>query len=187
MRGVQRVLFNGRMIRYESGNSSDERPTAMRITLPLMICAALTASGCATISESRFNPLNWMEQSTNARTSDGALRPLVPNTGTTQIVDARSLVQSVSAVSVERLTNGVMIRATGIGSSVGQYNAQLVPVSNTGGVLTLAFRIENAGGGAGSAQSRQITAARVLKFAELSGVRSVRVQANSNQRTVRVR
>jgi len=48
----------------------------------------------------------------------------------------------------------------------------------------LAFRIEGvANAGTNSAFSRQVTVARVLTLADLAGVRTIRVQSATNQRS----
>lgn len=70
------------------------------------------------------------------------LRPLVPANRATKVVDSRGAIETVATLSVEKTPDGALIRATGIASTQGQFNAQLVPVSNEGGTLTLAFRIK---------------------------------------------
>lgn len=181
MRGVQRVLFNSLLIRYPRRNESDERPSQMRITLSLALCAVLAVSGCARISDSRLNPLNWFGQSTSGQvTNAGELRPLVPENRATKIVDGRGLVQSVSSLFVERTPSGAIVRATGIVTGANPFNAQLVPVSLENGVYTFEFRVE-ASQAAGGRQS--ITAARALTMADLAGVRTIRIQSATNQRS----
>ena len=157
----------------------------MRVSLPLLLCAALAVTGCARVADSRMNPLNWFGTSTSAPlTASGELRPLVPANRTTRVVDGRGSIQSVTAMGIEKVPNGAIVRATGVASTHGQFNAQLVPVSNEGGVLTLAFRIEGvANAGTNTAFSRQVTAARVLTFAELAAVRTIRVQSATNQQS----
>jgi len=158
----------------------------MRVSLPLLLCAALATTGCARVSESRLNPLNWLGASQSAPlTAGGQLKPLVPVDRQTKVTDTRGGIETVTGLTIERLPNGAMVRATGVASTQGQFNAQLVPVSNTGGVLTLAFRIEAAAGFAGtrSAGSRQVTVARVITTANLTGVRTIRVQGATNQRS----
>ncbi|MFT5629762.1 MAG: hypothetical protein ACI9HB_000924 [Gammaproteobacteria bacterium] len=157
----------------------------MRVSLPLMLCAALATTGCARVAESRMNPLNWFGKSTSAPlTASGELRPLVPTKRATRLVDGRGGIQSVTGLAIEKTPNGAIVRATGVASTQGQFNAQLVPVSNEGGVLTLVFRIEGVANAATNAAfSRQVTVARVLTFADLTGVRTIRVQSATNQRS----
>ncbi|MFT4706281.1 MAG: hypothetical protein ACI9PU_000106 [Ascidiaceihabitans sp.] len=157
----------------------------MRVSLPLMLCATIAVTGCARVADSRLNPLNWFGSSTSAPlTAAGELRPLVPANRATRVVDGRGTIQSVTAMAIEKAPNGAIVRATGVASKQGQFNAQLVPVSNEGGILTLAFRIEGVANAAtNNAFSRQVTVARVLTFADLAGVRTIRVQSATNQRS----
>lgn len=158
----------------------------MRVTLPLLLCAALTVTGCARVSQSKLNPLNWFGNSQpSAMTSAEERRPLVPENRGTKVVDTRGAISEVSTLVIEKTPDGALIRATGVASTQGQFNAQLVPVSNEGGTLTLSFRIEAATGfsGTNSAYSRQVTVARFMSLRDLSGVRTIRVQGATNARS----
>ena len=157
----------------------------MRITLPLLICATLAITGCARVSQMGLNPFNWFGASTQTpRTASGPLRPLVPANKGVTVVDGRGMIQDITALVIEKTSNGAIVRATGTASTQGQFNAQLVPVSNDGGVLTMAFRIEmGQQTGANTAGSRQVSVARVLTTTDLSGVRIIVVQAARNQRS----
>lgn len=159
----------------------------MRVSLPLLLCATLAVTGCARIADSRLNPLNWFGQPTSAPlTASGEIRPLVPANRTTRVVDGRGAIQSVTGLVIEKAPNGAIVRATGVASTQGQFNAQLVPVSNESGTLTLVFRIEGvANAPTNSAFSRQVTVARVLTFTDLAGVRTIRVQSATNQMSSR--
>lgn len=159
----------------------------MRVTLPLLLSAALTVTGCAAVSGSKLNPLNWFGSSQpSAMTSTGERRPLVPENRGTKVVDTRGSIAEITTLVVDKTTDGALVRATGVASTQGQFNAQLVPISNDGGTLTLAFRIESASGfsGSNSAFSRQVTVARFLSLSELAGVRTIRVQGATNARSV---
>ena len=158
----------------------------MRSTLPLILCTTLTLTGCATISGSRLNPLNWFGQSTEAQvTETGELRPLTPQNRKTKIVDSRSLIATVSDLRIERTASGAIVRATGTTAVQGAFNAELVEVSNTGSVLTYAFRVEKSSGltGVGPQASRRIVAAKALSTADLAGIRTIRVQGANNARS----
>lgn len=159
----------------------------MRVSLPLLLCATLVVTGCARITGSRLNPINWFGQSTSAPlTASGELRPLIPANRAVQVVDGRGAIQSVTGLVIEKTPNGAIVSASGVASTQGQFNAQLVPVSNEGGTLTLAFRIEGATNAAtNTAFSRQVTVARVLTFADLTGVGTIRVQSATNQMSSR--
>jgi len=127
---------------------------------------------------SRLNPVNWFGTSTVSAPVDanGNLRPLVAPGAGTQIVDGRSPVDTVTSLRIDPGADGGTIVATGT-AAAGAFNAQLVPVDQTGGTLTLAFRTERANAGGGT---QTITAARQLSAQELVGVRRVVVQAARN-------
>lgn len=157
----------------------------LRTTL-LSTAILLTLSGCARISESRFNPINWFGNSREAPvTVDGEIRPLVPEGRQTVVVDARPLVTSITALGVDRTPTGAIVRATGAVPTQGYYNAQLVNAGVSNGVLTLEFRAQAPSGfeSEGTQQSRQITAAYDISASDLAGIRTVRVQAATNART----
>lgn len=160
----------------------------MRKQLILTICATLMLTGCARVADSRLNPLNWFGASQPAANVDqtGNLRPLVTGTGPI-VVDGRGAIDEITDMRVERTAQGAIVRATGVASTQGQFNAQLVPVSNSGGVLVLAFRVEAPAGFApgGSTFSRQITVARAFSDADLSGINTIRVQGARNARQSR--
>lgn len=160
----------------------------MRKAVPLFLVVALVTSGCARVADSRLNPLNWFGSSAPVSNVDesGILRPLVTTRGPT-VTDQRGAIDQIADMRIERIPEGAIVRATGIASTQGQFNAQLVPVSRTGGVLVLAFRVEAAEGFApgGSEFSRQITVARALSTADLSGIRVIRVQGARNARESR--
>lgn len=163
----------------------------MKASLTLALCALVVTGGCSRLAESRFNPFNWFGSSTevlaDADTGGQAIRPLIPPGSFETVVDARPLVATVTQLNVNRTPDGAIVTATGVAATQGSFNAQLVPTGLEGGTLTLAFRAEVPAGfqGQGSARSRTLTAARVLSDAELSGVRSIRVQGASNARVVR--
>jgi len=146
----------------------------------------VSLSGCARISDSRINPLNWFGQSTQAPvTANGDIRPLVREGRRTITVDGRTLVQSVSSLRVDRSPTGAIVSAVGIAPTQGYFNAELVSRGVENGVLLLEFRAQapTAFNVPGTDRSRQITAAYDISSGELAGIRSVRVQSASNART----
>ncbi|MCF2872686.1 hypothetical protein L0664_16570 [Octadecabacter sp. G9-8] len=157
----------------------------LRTTL-LSTAVLLTLSGCARISESRLNPFNWFGNSTEVAQSDPAeRRPLVPASRTTQIVDTRPMVQSITALSVDRTPSGAIVRATGTAPTQGYFNAELVETGTSNGVLVLEFRAQAPTGfqAQGTPRSREINAGYVIDAATLADIRTVRVQAATNART----
>lgn len=159
----------------------------LRTTL-LTTTVLLTLAGCARISDSRFNPINWFGNSTDAPvTANGEIRPLVPANRRTIEVDGRTLIQSVTAMSIDRTPTGAIVRAQGTAPTQGYFNAELLNAGVLNGILTLEFRAQapTVFEAEGSARSRQITAAYAIDAADLAGIRTVRVQAASNARTSR--
>ncbi len=155
-------------------------------TLPLILCATLTTTGCSRIADSSLNPLNWFgTPAGQAMTDTGEIRPLLPETAN-ETFDQRGGIAKVTSVGFDRTPDGGILRATGIAATIGQYNAQLVPVSFKNGTLTLAFRVQTtAETASGGANARTITVARVFGTADLAGVRSIVVQGARNARSVR--
>jgi len=152
----------------------------MRLTIILLLFTSMTVSGCARLADSRINPLNWFGRSENVANvdADGNIRALVPTNGLTVTVDSRQLVASVTSLRINRSPDGAIVQATGATSSLGYYNAELVPVSQDGGTLTLAMRATAPA--APQTGVQQISAAYLLSNAELSGIRRVVVQGQSN-------
>lgn len=152
----------------------------------LSIAVLLTLSGCARVSESRLNPFNWFGNSreTVATTPD-VIQPLVPQNRRVVTVDGRQMVQSITQLRVDRSPTGAIVRAVGVAQTQGFYNAELVEVGTSNGVLLLEFRAQPPAGfeAEGTQRSREISAAYLIDAADLSGIRSVRVQAQTNART----
>lgn len=149
----------------------------------------LTLTGCGRLADSRFNPINWFGNSRQEAPVDanGELRPLIPENRRTTIVDGRTLIQSVTAMTIDRSASGAIVRAVGDAPTQGYYNAELISRGVENGVLTLEFRAQAPAGfeAEGSARSRQINAAYVIDSNDLSGIRTVRVQSATNARTSR--
>lgn len=148
----------------------------------------LTVAGCARLSESRINPLNWFGGSRNvvSTPADPANRtPLVPTAGRGVIVDNRPFVTSITALSVDRSPTGAIVRATAIAPTQGFFNAELVFGGVENGVLLLNFRAQapQVPDVPGTPRSREINAGYVIDAAQLAGIRSIRVQGATNART----
>ena len=160
----------------------------MRPVIPALLCASLALSACAQISQSRFNPLNWFGTSEAVATGATAaeIRPLVPENAADSIIDTRSLVASVSELSVDRTPDGAIVRAVGTTAVPGQFNAELIATSIDNGVLDLAFRVQSPATDASSrVEPRRITAAYILDNRMLSQVRTIRVSGAQNSLTTR--
>ena len=157
----------------------------MHLYIPLVLCAAITLTSCARVMDSRLNPLNWSNQSTSAPLSGKTdRRPLVPINSETRVIDKRSTIQKVTAIAIEKVPNGAIIRATGVARMQGHFNAQLIPINNEFGILTLVFLIEKiVSTEKSSVSSRQITVAKVLKYSELENIHTIRIQSATNQKS----
>ncbi len=150
----------------------------MRPTIALTLSAMIATTGCARVADSRLNPFNWFNRGavTAPVDSAGAIKPLVAPEARNREIDGRVLVSTVTGLDIARTPNGGIVRATGT-APTGAFNAQLVPVAQNGGTLTLAFRVEQ---GPGNGGAQRITAATLLDNADLAGVRRVIVQAQQN-------
>jgi len=150
--------------------------------LAIAVGLAAALSGCARVSESRLNPLNWFDPAPEA-TNEAAIqrKPLVPARAEVTVVDARVLIESLVSASLETSGSGAILRATGVAASQGYFNAELVLVDVSNGVLTYDFRVERPAGfeAVGSANSRQITVATVIDAAALRGIKAVVVRGAS--------
>lgn len=160
----------------------------MRPLLVPALCATLVTASCATVTQSRFNPLNWFGSSQEVATSvpRQELVPLVDTSRADQAVDTRPLIGQITDLQVDRTPGGAIITATGLADSQGFFNAQLIRRSLQDGVLTLEFRVEapTTFQPTGTAASRQISVATRLSRAALTGVNRIVVVAQSGSRQV---
>ncbi|MEM5468529.1 hypothetical protein [Celeribacter marinus] len=166
----------------------------MRRQVLLCGLVVLGLSGCASISSSNLNPLNWFGKSeaVTATTADGqtavVLKSLAPRKGYPAFVDTRPLVPSVADITIARSTSGAIVTATGVVPTLGYYDAQLVPVANEAqGTLTYDFRISapETAPALGTAQQRRITVAYSLTFPQLEGVTRIVVRGADGSRQTR--
>jgi hypothetical protein len=157
----------------------------MRATLPLLICVALATTGCSRLSESRLNPFSWFDNGTAPRTAKGTLVPLVNPGDLARVVDGRRLVDRLDAVELSRTSTGAILRATGTTAGIGQFNAQLVPVSQGNGTLVFAMRAEVPSTVAQTGQTQRITVAREIPSAQLAGIRTITVQSAVGSSSIR--
>ena len=156
----------------------------MKKTLILLtLTTALTA--CATVRDSRVNPLNWFDRDKAATTSfEEELKPLVPESKVVTTIDTRPQIASVSSVEVAPAQGGFLVTATGLPSQAGGFNADLVPTGQDGGVLTLSFRIVYPDR-AVTGRATAVNTARFFSNGDYPGVSSVRVTGQSNSVTRR--
>lgn len=152
----------------------------MRLPLTLALIAATALTACGAWRESRINPKNWFGRSEEVQVAAPASDNLD--------AEGRSLVQSVTSMTVEPYPGGAIVRATGLPPTQGWWNAELValPVDENG-VLVLEFRVfpPIADWPASTPVSRQITAAISLSDIRLEPVRTIVVQGETNARSSR--
>lgn len=155
----------------------------MRVTLGVLVLTSMTITGCARVADSRLNPFNWFGNATPVTNLDalGNIRPLVPTGALTQVVDSRDLIGTITSLSMDRTPDGAILRVSGQTQGQGFYNAELVPVQQSNGTLTVALRAAAPKRAQPGAQS--ITAAYVLTAAELATIRRVTVQGADNALT----
>ncbi|OUD10963.1 hypothetical protein BVC71_05740 [Marivivens niveibacter] len=149
----------------------------------LAACVLITISGCARISQSRLNPLNWFGPAEPAAvaTEETVIRPLIPQNRAIVFVDERVPADQVTSLAIERTNDGAIIRATAL--VTGQpYNAELVLLGLENGTATYAFVTER---GASTGQ-QSVTVAKSIDTAELAQIRRVVVQGqNGSLQTTR--
>jgi len=157
----------------------------MRVPIFVLLLASLSATGCARLADSQINPMNWFERAKSTPTVDaeGNIAALVPNGALIQAVDSRALAPAITALSINRSPDGAIVVATGESAVQGYYNVELVPISQEGGTLTLALRASAPVAPTSGAQ--ELTAAYVLDNAELTTIRRITVQGQSNTMTAR--
>jgi hypothetical protein len=97
----------------------------------------------------------------------------------------------ITDLTVDQVSGGAIIRATGLAARQGIYAVQLTPANEEGlpvdGVLT--YRLEgikpDAATPVGTAPTREVTAAVMLTTQDLRGVNTIRVEGLTNARVSR--
>ena len=145
----------------------------MRLPILAVLILGTTLTGCATIRESRLNPLNWFGQSRAAPVIELSALP----------EDRRALVAQVTLLKVEPYPGGAIVRATGVPPTQGSWEAELVarPLDENG-QMVYEFRVfpPRVDAVAGTPYSRQITVAAAISDIALQGVRTIVVQGAGN-------
>ncbi|MGL5011393.1 MAG: hypothetical protein ACRC6I_16050 [Paracoccaceae bacterium] len=148
-------------------------------TLPLLLSCLLVLAGCGGFRDSRLNPLNWFERSTE-------IAPLVP----AAVADDRALVADVIDMQIDQLPGGAILRATGRAPVQGYWQAELVlregPEEDPRAQI-YDFRVfpPVTPTPVGTPQSREVTVGIYLSDIDLGGVTSITVQGAGNARVVR--
>ncbi|WP_299374694.1 hypothetical protein [uncultured Tateyamaria sp.] len=174
----------------------------MRILTTSMLVATLTLSACGAVRDSRINPFNWFGNARSEpiqRTVEKNDNPLIPEEraglfssvrGETELYLGTPIDQ-VSALVIERVPGGAILRATGIAAIDGVYDVRLTPDNDDlepdeNGVLTFRFegikpeaRVRRT-----SERQRTYNVAARLTDQELSRVRTIRVEGERNAQTI---
>ncbi len=147
-----------------------------KLLITLVVLATL--AGCATVSESRFNPFNWFGRSERVRTV-----AVDPGTGVPQF----NLVAQITQLRVEKAPGGAIVRATGLPPRQGYWDGELVLLGAEDGVLSYQFAIKPPPGQTrvSTPQSREVVIGMFLSNQNLEGVRQIRVSAAQNALAVR--
>ena len=136
------------------------------------LAALLLLTACAGFGASKLNPLNWFKRAA-PEALEFVQRP----------EDSRALVAQVTELKVEPYPGGAIVRATGVPTSQGWWDAELVKVeSEEEGVILYEFRIfpPPVPRPAGTPYSRQVTVATSLSSIALAGVAKIVVQGSAN-------
>jgi hypothetical protein len=160
----------------------------MSKTLVLCVSLALILAACGAQRGNRAEPAAVAENT----------NPLIPERSDSifsrrdqVVVYPGTPIETVSAVLVERVPGGAIIRAEGVAGVQGVYDVRLTPATEDevaeDGVLT--YRLEGirpAGTAAvGPPNTREVIAARRVTDRSLEGVRSIRVEGLQNAQSVR--
>ena len=149
--------------------------------LPAALMVVLTLGACGAVRESRLNPFNWFGRSERAQPVVAPEAQVVPG-------DPREQVADVTALVIEQVTGGAIVRATGLAPRQGYWQAELVPrdVDDKGGLVFdfLVFPPTRATG-VSTPQSREIVVAYFLSTFKLQSIGTITVQGKGGARSVR--
>lgn len=154
------------------------------MTKPVLAALAcvMFVGGCASMGQSRLNPMNWFQRQ--------QVETLAPRGGWATEVDRRALVPVVSELEVIQLTEGAMIRASGVTATQGWWDVELRPTNRerpVNGALVYEFVVAGPGEvtRVSTEVSRTVTAGVKVSNARLAGVNRIVVRGAQNQREVR--
>ena len=133
-------------------------------------------AGCATVSESRFNPFNWVGQ-------DEEGTPVA----TRVITDPRPVVAQSSALSIDQVPGGAIVRAVGLPERQGFFAGALVQQAAGPGILSYTFRVvpPPEATRVSTEPSREIVVGLFVSDQTLAGIRQIQVSGATNARAVR--
>lgn len=144
--------------------------------IAVMLVSAVALGGCARLSESRVNPLNWFGGEREARAQQPQqVDPLVPQEKVVQTVDGRPLVASLSSMEITPTQGGILVRASGSAAQAGAFSAELTTASVSATEIVLDMRAFQ-GNGTGDGR---VTVARFFTEGELGSARTITVRSAS--------
>lgn len=154
----------------------------MTVTRSGLVLALALLAACGT-SSARLNPFTWFGKSEERVV-------LYPEGGFGRPIEDRPLVDQVLSLAVEPVSDGAVVRATGLPPVQGYWDADLVSPTDlvpVDGVLTLEFRLRPPYGATrvSTPQSREVTVALYLSRQKLAPVREIVVVGARNQRAAR--
>ena len=151
----------------------------MRTPLLAALTLVTFTSACG-FGQSRFNPFNWFGGAEVAAPAEPSV---------VDAEDPRALAMQITALKVDAMPGGAIIRATAVMETQGWWDAELVAVDKDApdGKLVYEFRVfpPVAQADVSTPQSRSITAAVYLSDIALQTVSSITVQGATNGLTSR--
>jgi len=146
-------------------------------TLSALVALSLLA-GCAGLSQSRLNPLNWFGPRAANVTEFSLEAP----------ADPRPLIEMITEMKIEKLPSGALVRATGRAATQGYWEADLVVNDvDEDGNLVLDFRAFPAqiGAAVSTPRSREITVAVSLRADTFASAKRIIVRGALNEKSAR--
>ena len=173
----------------------------MRISHSVLLVASLSLGACGVVRDSALNPANWFGRSTSVPVTtvdEKPVNPLIPQKSglfakqkAADAIYAGKPFDEITDLTVERVSGGAIIRATGLAARQGIYSVRLTPLTEdetpVKGVLT--YRLEGVepdkNTAVGGPATREVTAARKITDQSLRGVKTIRVEGLRNARITR--
>ncbi|MEY8096306.1 hypothetical protein AB9F29_02655 [Falsihalocynthiibacter sp. S25ZX9] len=155
----------------------------MRFPTYLIVSLGLATGACSSVSDSRYNPMNWGQSEDIAAT-------LAPEDGYLVLQDNRNLIAQVTNLTVVNAQGGVIVHATGLPPTQGYFDAELFPRNEEkpeGATLVYEFRVlePNRQQRVSSEVSREVIVAHFISTAKLRGVNEIKIVAAQNSRSSR--
>lgn len=164
----------------------------------LSMAGALALAGCGGLRESRVNPRNWFGRSRSRRraapaTATENTNPLIPEREDSifrrnrEVVYEGTLVDQITAMEIERTSDGAIIRVTGLPLRQGAFDVRLVPENEDkkpiNGVLDFELRaIQSENMPQGPERARAVQAAVFVSRQNIERAAEIRVRGARNER-----